>query len=723
MSETPSASAPFVTLLAEQVLAVWEQVPEARIILDSEWRYQFLNPAACALLGLGPDVVGRDARLVHPDASMTAFGTAYRKVMTTREPEEVVHHYAPLDSHLRARIFPVPDGGISIALTDVTERRRPGNRLRRNLDLYQQVLDQTTQALTLRDLDGRFLLVNQVAAARIGRPAGDIVGLLPEDVFPPDIAAAVRATDRLVQHTAQPQANPGADALHPDRKVVSQIFPVHDDEGTLIGLGTTVADVTDLAVAQAELAASQSRFRRVFGTTSLGVLVMGSNGRLLEANSALCRLLGYSREALLGMTGRDLVVATSHDFDQRRNRLRIEGPDGYEIEEEFVRSDSQRVPVLLTVNSFNDPAGRGQLVSCVVRDLTDLHQLQAQLVTAERMEAVGRLAAGIAHDANNILAAVSGYAELLRGEIHELPAAQRHLDGIARSIERAGEMVARLLAFTRGQPMAPRLVDLAELVSDLEDMLRRLLPARVRLALDLQPAPAWADPSQIRQVMLNLVVNARNAVAGSGTVTITTGYADERYVTLAVRDDGPGMTAEVVRRCFEPFFTTRQDQGGTGVGLSTAHGIALQSGGDLRVKTQVGAGATFDLILPRADRPASPARGPAARARVLVADDNVALREVMVETLRAAGYVVTQAADGLSALHAAADIDLVVSDIEMPQLGGLEVAARLAVERPGLPVLLMSGTTTAPSGRRFLAKPFTRVALLAAVDAALGGGP
>ncbi len=697
------------------------------VAIDSDWRYRYLNTAAEKLFGLTQSVLGRDARDVHRDGMSTPLPQAYDRVLRTRVPETVEHHYEPLETYVRATVRPWPDG-IVISLVDVTAERQAQARLQRNLDLYTQLVDHTTQAIALRDLDGRFLLVNRAAAERLGRPAELIVGRLLEEVFPADLASALRAVDRLVQETGEVQESPVAHALHPERTVVAQVFAVRDVDGALVGIGTTVVDVTDLAATEAELAASQMRFRRVFGSTSLGLVVAPVEGRILEANGAICRLLGYSRAQLLGMSALDLMPPERRDAATRRRRTAVQNDDGYEVEDVLLRSDGSRVPVLMTVNVLDDPAGSGPILSAVVRDLTHLRELQQQVLAAERMEAVGQLAAGIAHDANNILAGIAGYAELLGPEVADRPAAARHLAGISRSVARAGDMVDGLMAISRGQPMQPAVLDLADVVRDLLDMLQRLLPPGIELSVVLQPASAVADVSQIRQVVLNLVVNARNALAGSGKVRISTGRlhapGTRPLAVLTVTDDGPGMDADVARRCFEPFFTTRVGGGGTGLGLSTALRIARQSGGNLRVTTAVGAGASFQLVLPVAEQPASTRprsnrAGVVAFPTVVVADDDPAVRNVIATTLEAAGYQVAVAGDAEQALAAAVEADLLLTDIEMPGMTGLELAVRLRHQQPHLPVLLVSGTSNADPRRPFLAKPFTPDALLAAVEAAL----
>ena len=293
-----------------------------------------------------------------------------------------------------------------------------------------------------------------------------------------------------------------------------------------------------------------------------------------------------------------------HDADAR----------AYEREEQLVHRDGSLVPILGTVTVLRDSRGGQPLVAVIVRDLTPMRALQARLVTAERMEAIGRLAGGIAHDINNVLAAVSGYAQLLTTEVEGSPRGERLLGGLFRTVERVGDLVSQLLAFARQQELQPVEQDLCDLVFDLEDMLRRLLPDDVRLVVTRQAVTqVLADASQLQQVLLNLVVNARNALPDGGTITVAVDVTQlpgddggplpaGRYARLTVTDDGVGMSPEVASQCFEPFFTTRSKAGGHGLGLSTAYGIARQSGGDLRVETAPGRGSRFTLLLPAEDR-------------------------------------------------------------------------------------------------------------------------
>lgn len=596
--------------LAERLLRLVDDGPEAFLVLDRTWQDVYANAAVTELRRQDAKAVQGESRLLHPDTSLPGLGVALARVMAGGPEERVEHYYPPLELYLRVRVMPLaggPDGldGVAVAVRDITEPHRHELRQR---ELYQQVLDQATSPVSLRDLSSRFLLVNEAGARLIGLPAHEIIGRTIHELFAPGPADAMRRVDLDVQRSQTAMANPAISARYPDRQLVSHVYPVYDADGQLFGTGTVITDVSELARAQAALVASQERHRSVFAGTSLGLLVVRTtDDRVVEANDAVCRLLGYSREELMAMSATDLVPGDADDLARRRAGLEGLGPDGAEVESVFVRSDEQHVTVLVTVNLFDEPGGEEPLLSMVLRDQTQVHELQARLVRGERLEAVGRLATGLAHDANNILAAVSGFAELLAADVGDLPVAQRNLTGLQRSIDRAGGLVRQLVAFTRGQQLTPTALDLGEVVSEMTDMLRRLLPPGVELVVETGPAPAYADLAQVQQVVLNLVVNAGEAVRGAGRVVVTTSVEDQpdgpdlpagACAQLAVTDDGPGMEPEVARRCFEPFFTTRTTQGGTGLGLSTAHGIAQQSGGDLRVTTAPGRGARFLLLLP-----------------------------------------------------------------------------------------------------------------------------
>ena len=374
---------------------------------------------------------------------------------------------------------------------------------------------------------------------------------------------------------------------------------------------------------------------------------------------------------------------------------------------------------------------------------------ELQLQETRRLEALGQLAGGVAHDFNNVLAVIFGYSELLQMGLKADDPRRKYAASIREAAGRAAAITKQLLAFGRRQVLQAQVIDVCVLIHDFEALLRRLLPESIELVIELSPTPAWikADPSQIDQVLINLVINARDAMPNGGRITLRTVVglqpspdADERtYVTILVRDTGTGMTPEVQRRIFEPFFTTKPEGAGTGLGLATVHGIVCQTGGDIRVASSPGQGSQFSVLIPAADPAAARAQilpssatdqQPASKQEhgtVLLVDDEPALLHLMQETLASAGYRVLSAANGEEALKLAEQlaepIDVVVTDVVMPKLGGPELVRNLRAVRPTIKVLYLTGYSAdafglsgaPPDGDALLQKPFAQSALCARV--------
>lgn len=594
---------------AEDLLVALDDVPLGVASVDRTWTCRYANTAALALLQQGEDVVGRDLRELGGDGLLLALGPACARVMDGGDVEVVEGRFGPRDVLARARVLP-SSVGIVVLVDDARQQVRSESPPPPAFDLCAQLLDHAPTAISLLGLDERYRLANRQAADLLGHSVEEVLDHSPEELVDAEIAAALLQAHRDACG-AGAVVRPGViESWQADRgrNVLCEVFPVYDTSRRLVGSGAAVTDITELVRAEADREAAQQRYRAVFTSSTLGQLVARMpEGALVEANAAMCRLLGYSRAELMTMRARDLVADEAVARAARLAQVRAEGELGYETEDVLVRSDGQELPVLMTMNLLPQAEGEPQLLLMIIRDQTREKEWQRQLVVAERVEAASQVAAGVAHDANNLLMAVAGYAEMLSAEVTST-AGTKHLAGMHRLIARARDMTAGLTEFAGGQHLEPTDLDLAELVQNSLDMLRHLLPNHVRLHLVLAPAVAVVDATQAGRVLLNLVLNARDALRDGGRLEVSTSLravGHDRtlppglFAVLSVRDDGEGMPESVLRRCFEPFFTTRQE-GGSGLGLSTSHGIARQSGGDLRAASTPSAGSLFELLLPAA---------------------------------------------------------------------------------------------------------------------------
>jgi PAS domain S-box-containing protein len=485
--------------------------------------------------------------------------------------------------------------------------------------------------------------------------------------------------------------------------------------------------------------ARQRRAERLFRSLTEDahdmVNLIDREGMLRYVSPAVERTLGWQAEELTDRSALELIhpddvssVATTiahalaHPQEPARAEFRFRHRDG---SWRTVESTGRVLPL----------AGGPPLLIVVSRDTTQRRELEARLREAQKMESLGRLAGGVAHDFNNLLTAILGSAELLRHELPEGSRQRAELDEIASSGERAARLTSQLLAFARRQPLALRVVDLGALVRGMEGLLRRLLRDGIELVFEAGPGPATvrAASEQLEQVVVNLVVNARDALEGAGRITIETAR-DGDTVQLAVSDTGAGMSEEVQRRAFEPFFTTKPPGQGTGLGLATCYGIVEQSGGTIAAESSPGRGTTVRIRLPYAEPEPEAAEAPAREARrahsgtVLLVEDEPAVRRIATLALRRAGHRVLEATDAHEALRiaeaGAEEVDLLVTDVVMPGMGGRALAARLRERRPELPVLFVSGYTEDEALRReiealraaFLPKPFTPEKLRAKVE-------
>ena len=488
------------------------------------------------------------------------------------------------------------------------------------------------------------------------------------------------------------------------------------------------------------------------------IVGVDASGLITYLNRQAELTFGYSRDELLNEPVERLLPeeAVARHVVQRDRLLAhpVGRPHGIGLDLSGRRKDGSQFPVEISLTPVQVPAGR-QVFATIV-DITARKAAELQLLEARKLESIGRLAGGIAHDFNNVLFAIKGYAELLTEDLSPERRDQLDADDARRSVEaigdaatRAATLTAQLLSFSRRQMIRPEIVDLNEAIAGVEPLLRPLLGEPVRLVVNLDPEAGRlrVDHGQLDQVLMNLVINARDAMPTGGTITVESGNAEldaayallhpdvvpGPYVYLAVTDTGQGMDVETREHIFEPFFTTKEHGQGTGLGLATTYGIVHQSGGHIGVESEPGMGAAFTLYFPRVDAPADVARphrpdgGEAGSGSIMVVEDETSVRELTSAVLRRAGYHVTAVSDGADAMarldDQPASIDVLVTDVVMPGMSGIDLAEQVIERFPAAGIVLLSGYNAETldldrvvrRGAIFLPKPVASSDLLDAV--------
>ena len=489
---------------------------------------------------------------------------------------------------------------------------------------------------------------------------------------------------------------------------------------------------------------SEQQFRSLIENSTDVISIVGSDGNVDYLSPSAERIFGFGVDRYIGCPGLDFMHPD--DTEEAGQVLaRVLSGDTVEGEYRVLTSDGSYRSIVSTARLIESGPHTGSVL-LNGHDVTDRRAIEAELSAAEdqlrqaqKMEAVGQLAGGVAHDFNNLLTAIQGYGEfaLAGAEKAGLPKLQSDIGEILHSADRAAELTRHLLAFSRQQKLEPVLLELNELIGNLDKLLRRLIGAHIEFITLFADEPCWveADPGQLEQVLVNLAVNARDAMTTGGTLTIVISAGEQ--VVLTVADTGHGMDSKTTARAFEPFYTTKPVGEGTGLGLATVYGIVTQSGGEIEVDSSPSVGTTFTVTLPRVAAPVTTEAGDPDRAdepaktagTILLVEDEPAVRAIAARVLRQAGYDVLEGRDGAEGLRVAtrelAELDLLLTDVVMPQLSGPELAGRVRALRPELPVLYCSGylagtlTDDLAVGESILAKPFTSAELLAAARAAI----
>ena len=630
------------------------------------------------------------------------------------------------------------------------------------------ILDTAPECIKVVRRDGTLLDMNRAGLTLIEAPSlGAVAG---HSVFP-----LVVDRDRAEYTRAIEAACDGGSArlefeimtLGGRHRVMdSRIAPLRDQSGIVMAALCVTRDVTDRRANEERLRESEARFRRLVERAPLGSYLNDANGNTIYSNPRLEAIFGLSADEIVAGMWRDAV----HPDDRERLFAGCEtffrsDDDEMRYEYRIVRRDGAVRDVVVEQVRLRTPDGNTEGYIGIIDDVTERRALESHLRQSQKLEAVGRLAGGVAHDFNNLLTVIGNYGEFLKREIAPDSAGRADLEELLGATRRAAALTRQLLTFGRQQLSVPKLLDPNTVIRGVEEMLRRLIGEHIAFVTDLDPdaGRVLVDPGQLEQVLVNLAVNARDAMASGGLLTIETertrltagdllhpsadggvtalvGKPGD-HVVVRVTDTGLGMDDAIQRRVFEPFFTTKPHGRGTGLGLPTIYGIVAQAGGSLRLRSAPGRGTSVEVCLPRYDAldAAPPVSAPdvtapivtTGRETILVAEDEAAVRESVRRILERAGYTVIEARHGADALllwrERRDEIALVLTDVVMPEMRGNELASSVRAEAPDAKILYMSGYSSEPArsdvlpGAVLIEKPFDPETLLRAVRTSLDG--
>jgi len=650
---------------------------------------------------------------------------------------------------------------VSVGL-DITDRKKAEASVRESQNLLRAIIDAMPATVTVKDLMGRYVIVNAYQAHYVGRPIEWFEGRSMADVYPAEYLRAIEERDRMVAETGQTHRFYETDYRGPDGQLSSWIgirAPIRDGSGNIRYIVSVGLDITDRRRSELALEQSERRFRHLVESSDVVPYTWDIDSRrFLYVGPQIERMLGV-RPDVLKYEEQWLSMILPEDREAARQHAASfnDGPRDEYFEYRVLRPDSRVVWVrdIIKVETREDGSRVG---FGFIFDITESKSREQQLAQAQKMDAVGKLTGGVAHDFNNLLTVILGSLELLELSVGGDAQGLARVRLASEAARRGAELTQRLLAFARQQMLAPRIVNLNECVARMGELLRRMLGESITIRMQLA-ADLWSvriDPTWLESAVLNLAVNGRDAMPDGGTLTIETAnqefdetvnwqgteIAPGRYVALLVSDTGTGMTPEILARAFDPFFTTKEVGKGTGLGLSMVYGFVKQSGGHMRIYSEVGLGSTVKIHLPvggatgeggRAERGA-PEQAPAGKETILVVEDDASVRGTIVAMLQSLGYRVLTAADGatgLKAIEQHAEIAVLLTDVIMPgKLNGPALAREAAKRQPGIRILYMSGYAenafgpggVQGTGNDLLAKPFSKADLARRIRDILGVG-
>lgn len=726
------------------------------LVYDSEFQFTYLNGDGERLLGKSKtELLGKIHWEMFPETIGTEIESQYQRAMKERVATIFDSFYPRMETWLEIRVSPSKTGGLLVWLRDITARRQAEierEGLHRGIQAERQILAEIIEKSPVAISVVRapafvYELVNPAFQALapgkqiLGRSFSDIWGEGSDPLL--DSLRNVIATGRAFDVTDSPRTIQRDPAAPPDTIfVTSSWIPLIGPSGSPDRVLTLAVESTERKKQEDRLRSSEARLARAQRMANLGSWELDLDSGELRLSEDACRILGVEPEAL--PITMEALFSLVHPEDRAAVRETIQSAHDRggcsQVDHRIILPDGTERFLRQYTEPLGNEVGGSRLLG-TVQDVTEYKHLEEKFRRAQRLEGIARLAGGVAHDFNNLLVVINGYAQMILSELRAEDPLRDQAQEIIKAGNRAVALTRQLLAFSRKQVMRPRAINMDDLLTGVEKMLRRLVPEDIELNLILTPE-LWsvkADPDQFEQVVMNLVVNARDAMPGGGALTIRTsnvefgegdvkGFIDlkpGRYVLMTVTDTGTGMTAEIKRRLFEPFFTTKPVGVGAGLGLSMVYGIVKQHGGEVSCYSEPGLGATFRVYWPATDQPSEPAVSTEGHRTpyhgdetILLVEDDDKVRRLLRQMLLQQGYKILEARHGLDAVAVAGkhdgSIDLLLTDVVMPQMGGRELAELILALRPDIKVVFMSGYPGGPAsghgaldqGAFLLQKPF-----------------
>ncbi|MEX0921889.1 MAG: PAS domain S-box protein [Rhodovibrionaceae bacterium] len=750
--------------LSERLAETLDNISDAFMTMDREWRFTFINIQAQRILQRSKDeLLGKVVWEAFPEAIGSTFEERYRYAIEHKLPVTFVEYFPPLDTWFNVTAYPTREG-LAIYFQDISDQREQQERLRLLETAVSRLNDIViiTEGEPIDSPGPRIVYVNDAFERITGYNSADAIGANPRILQGPHTQRETLDSIRQALEAKHPLQTKLINYTRGGEEIVLEldIVPIENETGACTHFVSVERDITARVAAEAEMRLNEERFRLLAKATSDVIWDWDFEADRLWWNEGLLAKFGYDPETVdpgpeswsdrIHPDDRARVVSSIHAV--------IDGTESYwEAEYGFLRADGSTAQVSDCGYVIRNAQGEALRMLGSMIDDSERRELREQLLQAQKLETVGQLTGGVAHDFNNLLTVILGNSEELAEGLSQDPGLRALAEMSVNAAERAAELTNRLLAFSRQQALEPQKLDVNQLLSRMLSMLRRTMNEDIEIAL--HPGEdiwnAFVDPGQLEVAILNLTINARDAMQGGGRLTIETAnasldrdYAERHqevlpgdYVRIAISDNGTGMPREVVERVFEPFFTTKEVGKGSGLGLSMVFGFIKQSRGHIKLYSEVGEGTTVALYLPRllaseqTEAEPRPQHGRVAGGpeSILVVEDDPLVLEYASSQLRGLGYRVVTATSGPEALECLAqhaEIDLLFTDVVMPGgMNGAELARQVAGLRPDIKVLFTSGYTENAiihSGRldpgvQLLHKPYGRTELASKIRQALDG--